>query len=83
MTDDLKKMKKVPANVGDSDGERQGYAPAVPGIHEPFVVPEAGHEGASAVYEYRAMAEGRISVSDKPRDKFADYDGSFQISKDV
>lgn len=69
--------KKVKSNVGDGDGERQGYVPGAPGIHEPFIVPEGGHEGARAVYEYGYMAEGRITKSDEPRDKFVDYDSCF------
>jgi hypothetical protein len=78
-------MAKVTKKLGtdmDKDGERQGYAPASPGIGEPFIVPEAGHEGARAVYEYDYMTEGRITNSDKPRDRFADYDSCFKINKD-
>lgn len=63
----------------NADGERQGYTPAVPGIYEPFVVPEAGHEGARAVYEYQCMAEGRIADSDKPSAKYRDYDGYLDV----
>ena len=62
----------------DPDGERQGYVPGAPGIYEPFIVEEGGHEGARAVYEYGYMAEGRITDSDKPRDKFVDYDSCFR-----
>lgn len=72
--------KQTQPNVGDKDGERQGYVPGAPGIHEPFIIPEAGHEGARAVYEYQAMAEGRITTSDKPSAKFVDYDSSFRIT---
>ena len=72
--------KKNPKQVGDQDGERQGYVPGAPGIHEPFIVPEGGHEGARAVYEYGYMAEGRITDSDKPSAKFIDYDTCFKIN---
>jgi hypothetical protein len=50
--------------------------PAVPGIVQPFLVPMAGHEGARAVYEYRAMAEGRITPVD--RDCADDQDYKFR-----
>lgn len=67
----------------NDDGELGGYAPAAPGIHAPFQVAEAGHEGARAVYEYQAMCEGRITTGDTPADKFVDYDGSITVSKGV
>ena len=67
----------------NDDGELGGYNPAAPGIHEPFQVAEAGHEGARAVYEYTAMCEGRITTGDTPADKFVDYDSALKTSKGV
>jgi len=51
---------------------------AVPGIRKPFIIAEAGHEGARAAYELANMAEGRITASDSPADKFVDYDESLK-----
>ena len=63
----------------NDDGELGGYAPAAPGIHNPFLVTEGGHEGARAVSEYRAHAEGRITDANAPGEKFRDYDDRFQV----
>jgi hypothetical protein len=73
----MAKKTKPLGGKKELDGERQGYVPGAPGIYEPFVIPEAGHEGARAVYEYGYMAEGRITDSNEPRDKFVDYDSCF------
>jgi hypothetical protein len=65
--------------ITNNDGELGGYAPAAPGIHEPFVVPEGGHEGARAAWELANMTEGRFAKAGE----FVDYDDALKISKSV
>lgn len=64
------KIKDTPADGDMSVG--------VVGIHNPLVVPEAGCEGARAVYEYRVMCEARITKSDDSKDKYQQYDDAIE-----
>lgn len=73
-------MAKIKIHDISADGD---MSVGVVGIREPLVVPEAGHEGARAAYEYQTMAEGRLAVGDKPADKFVAYDSALDTSNDV
>lgn len=73
--------KPDPLTVKDSPAETGGNeTTGVVGINAPLVVPEAGHEGARAVYESRAMCEGRLVVGDATEDKFQQYDNALDRS---
>lgn len=73
------KKPQVPA-LREDELESGGWSPQVPGIGEPFVIPEAGQEGARAAYELHAFVQGQI---DDGSGRFRDYSGAHRISKDV
>ena len=72
----IRKSRSVDVN---DDSNSAYWTSTTPGIGQPLVVPEAGHEGARAVCEYQTMAEGRMAASDDPSKKFVDYDGEFTV----
>ena len=77
----MAKKSKPIGGEKEKDGERQGYVPGAPGIYEPFIVEEGGHEGAIAAYGYQYFTEGRITKGKEPRDKFVDYDSCFKVEE--
>jgi len=75
-----KTKNRVARNVDVNDDSNSAYwTSTTPGIGQPLVITEGGHEGARAVCEYQTMAEGRMSASDEPSKKFVDYDDEFIV----
>lgn len=76
----MAKNKKGVPPIQEDKVESGGWSPQAPGVAMPFVIAEAGHEGARAAYELHNMTEGRIVPVDGAG-QFRNYDDALTIGE--